>query len=199
MLRFIFIEVYMYEISYNIDIFIIFYLTCHKSSKLLIEFWTYSFVWKIRGWVTHWKKSLSRALTFCWNRSSRGELNIVATFFNFGQWVYVRPCDFVWAVLSDFIQLCRNVEPDEKESALAQWLAHWTSNPEVPGSILGRGVLRQDTISLAHALYDDWHTTLCLIVSRLPPLIHMGRLSVTCRDGLRAPVLGTITRKEWLG
>ena len=52
-----------------------------------------------------------------------------------------------------------------------------------------RGVLRHYTISLANALYDDWPTTLCLIVSRLPPLIHVDRLSVTCRDGLRAPVL----------
>ena len=33
-------------------------------------------------------------------------------------------------------------------------------------------------------------------VTRLPQLIDAGRLSVTCRDGLRAPVLGTI--QEWV-
>ena len=30
------------------------------------------------------------------------------------------------------------------------------------------------------------------IVSHLPPLIHVRKLSVTCKDGLHDPVLGTI-------
>ena len=34
----------------------------------------------------------------------------------------------------------------------------------------------------AHSHYNDWHTTLCLIVSPLPPLFRV-RLLVTCRDG----------------
>ena len=42
--------------------------------------------------------------------------------------------------------------------------------------------------------------TLCLIASRLSPLIRVERLSVTYRDGCRALVRGIqLTRKEWLG
>ena len=64
------------------------------------------------------------------------------------------------------------------------------------GGVLGRRVLRQDIIYLAHTVvYDDWHTTLCRIASHLSPLIHVERLSVTCIDGLRAPVLGTIKER----
>ena len=66
-------------------------------------------------------------------------------------------------------------------------------DPEVPGSSFGRRVLRQYyTIYLANTLsimigYD--------IVSRIPLLIQMGRLSVTCRDSLRTLVLGTIQER----
>ena len=56
----------------------------------------------------------------------------------------------------------------------------------------------QFNISLVHALYYDRHTckTLHLIVARLQQLIHVGRLSVTCRGGLRAPVLGKIQKER---
>ena len=49
--------------------------------------------------------------------------------------------------------------------------------------------LGEDTTYFAHALYDDWHTALCLIVSCLQPLTNVGRLSVIW---LRAPVIGTL-------
>ena len=39
------------------------------------------------------------------------------------------------------------------------------------------------------AFYGNGNMTLCRIVFRRLPLIHVGRLSVTCRDVLRAPVL----------
>ena len=73
------------------------------------------------------------------------------------------------------------------ESTLTQLVAHMISNPKVPGSILGRGVLMQDTISLAHTLSMVIDIRHCLA----PTLIQVGRLSVTCKDGLRAPVLGS--------
>lgn len=50
-------------------------------------------------------------------------------------------------------------------------------------------VLRQEPYSLANALYKDLHTSLCLLVSRLKTLIQVEKLSVICRDDLRAPVL----------
>jgi hypothetical protein len=40
---------------------------------------------------------------------------------------------------------------------------------------------------------------LTYIVFRLPPLKQVGRLSVTCRDGMRAPVLVILTGTEWIG
>ena len=57
---------------------------------------------------------------------------------------------------------------------------------ECPGWILNRSVLKQDTISQAHTLSRMIDILPC--VSRLLPLIHVRRLSVTCKDGLLAPV-----------
>ena len=43
----------------------------------------------------------------------------------------------------------------EEAGILVYWKAHWTSNPKVTGLILCLGVLWQDRISSASALYDD--------------------------------------------
>ena len=59
-----------------------------------------------------------------------------------------------------------------------------------------RGIQRQRVRSSARMSCDD----LTYIVYRLPPLIQVGRLSVTCIDGLHAPVCGIQWRgKERLG
>ena len=68
-----------------------------------------------------------------------------------------------------------------------------TSNLELPGSIFGRGVLRQDTISVTyvHALYDERYTTFLLFFLLSPITDSPGK--ETCRDGVRASA-----RKECL-
>ena len=56
--------------------------------------------------------------------------------------------------------------------------------------------LEQLEVSSQHALYDDWNTTLCPIDTHLPPLIQVGRLSLTYRDGLRASIPGTENQEK---